>query len=290
MSPSIPSAGPPRLRWRRIPGPPADPLKARLLRLYAALEQRFGPQGWWPGRTAYEIAAGAILAQFTSWRNAARAIDGLRARGLLSPRRLAAARGADLRQAVRPAGTYRVKARRLRAFTGWLIERFGGGFQGLRGAPLAPLRRDLLGVPGIGPETADAILLYAANRPVFVADGYARRVLARHALLPEGVSYEAARAFLEAHLPSDPGLFNEYHALLVAVGKTHCRATPRCEGCPLRFDLGQARRGKGRGRGSGRPGAPPRQARPAPARARPSAPAGRDRRGARGRRRPAPRA
>jgi len=107
----------------------------------------------------------------------------------------------------------------------------------MRGSPLGPLRRELLAVPGLGPETADAILLYAAGRPTFVADAYARRVLARHRLLPRGAGYEAARAFLEAHLPSDPALFNEFHALLVAVGKSHCRTVPRCEGCPLRFDL-----------------------------------------------------
>ena len=100
-----------------------------------------------------------------------------------------------------------------------------------------PLRRELLRVPGLGPETADAILLYAAHRPVFVADAYARRVLARHRLLPRRAGYEAARAGVEAHLPSDPALFNELHALLVAVGKAHCRAVPRCDGCPLRFDL-----------------------------------------------------
>jgi endonuclease-3 related protein len=107
----------------------------------------------------------------------------------------------------------------------------------MRRAPLGPLRRELLAVPGLGPETADAILLYAADRPVFVADAYTRRVLVRHRLLRRHAGYEETRAFLEAHLPSDPALFNEFHALLVAVAKTHCRAIPRCETCPLRFDL-----------------------------------------------------
>ena len=139
-------------------------------------------------------------------------------------------------RAVRPAGTYRLKARRLRAFTRWLLERFDGRFQTMRRAPLAALRRDLLGVHGVGPETADAILLYAAGRPVFVADEYARRVLARHRLIAPRARYEAMRAFVEAHLPSDPALFSAYHALLVAVGQEHCGTIPRCDGCPLALD------------------------------------------------------
>ena len=231
------SAPPFRLRHRRIPGPPPDPVKARLLRLHVALLRRFGPQQWWPGRSAYEIAVGAILTQHTAWTNAARAIAALRSRRLLDARRLAAVGVDELAQVIRSAGTYRLKARRLHDFTVWLLDRFGGRWERLRREPLASLRRDLLGVPGLGPETVDAILLYAAGRPVFVADAYARRVLARHRFVRRGAGYEEARAFVEAHLPSDPALFNEFHALLVALGKSHCRTAPRCETCPLRFDL-----------------------------------------------------
>jgi endonuclease-3 related protein len=237
MTPSIVSGRPVLTAWRRIPGPPRDPVKARLLRLYRALLARHGPQGWWPARTPYEVAVGAILTQHTAWTGAARAIAALRARGLLAPRRLARCDAATLATLVRPAGTYRLKARRLLDFTGWLLARSGGDFRALRRAPLGPLRRELLGVRGLGPETADAILLYAAGRPVFVADAYTRRVLARHRLLPRGSGYEQARAFLEAHLPSDPALFSEFHALLVAAAKFHCRTAPRCESCALRFDL-----------------------------------------------------
>lgn len=208
-----------------------------MLRLYRALARRFGLQHWWPGRTAYEVAAGAILTQHTAWTNAERALAALRARRRLTPAGVLGLAEAELARLLRPAGTYRVKARRLGAFTRWLAARFGGRFEPMRRAPLAPLRRDLLAVPGLGPETADAILLYAAGRPVFVADAYVRRVLARHRLIRAGTGYEEARAFLEAHLPSDPRLFNEYHALLVAVGKAYCRTVPRCERCPLRFDL-----------------------------------------------------
>jgi endonuclease-3 related protein len=212
-------------------------VKARLLRLYRDLLRRFGPQGWWPGRTPFEVAAGAILTQHTAWAGAARAVAALRARGLLDASRLLATPEAELGALVRPAGTFRLKARRLRAFARWLLARHGGRFAGLRRAPLEPLRRDLLGVPGLGPETVDAILLYAAGRPVAVADAYTRRVLARHGLLPAAAGYEQARRFVQAHLPSDPALLNEFHALLVAAAKAHCRTRARCEACPLRADL-----------------------------------------------------
>lgn len=212
-------------------------MRARLLRVYRDLLRRFGPQGWWPGRTPFEIAIGAILTQHTVWSQAARAVATLRARRLLDPHALAEASDATLHEAIRPAGTYRLKARRLRDFTEWLLARFDGRFERVRRAPLDALRRELLAVPGLGPETVDAILLYAAGRPVFVADAYARRVLSRHRLLSPRADYETARAFVEGRLPSDPALFNELHALLVAVGKTYCRSIPLCLECPLRRDL-----------------------------------------------------
>jgi endonuclease-3 related protein len=224
--------------WRRIPGPPRDAVKARVLRLYRALLAHHGPQRWWPARTPFEVAVGAILTQHTAWPGAAQAVGALRARGLLVPARLAATPASKLEPLVKPSGTYRLKARRLLHFTRWLLARFDGDFRAMRRAPLGPLRREVLRVPGLGPETADAILLYAAGRPVFVADAYTRRVLARHRLLSGRRGYEDARAFLEAHLPSDPALFNELHALLVAVAKSHCRTVPHCASCPLRFDLG----------------------------------------------------
>jgi endonuclease-3 related protein len=220
-----------------MPGPPRDRSKGRILRLYVALLRRFGRQHWWPGRTPYEVAVGAVLTQHTAWVNAARAVAALRSRRLLKPARVVALGATDLARVIRPAGTPRVKARRIRALTRWLLESHGGRFDRMRTAPLDPLRRSLLEIPGLGPETADAILLYAAGRPVFVADAYARRVLARHRLIGRAAGYEEARVLVEAHLPSDPGLFNEFHALLVAVGKSHCRTVPRCEDCPLRPDL-----------------------------------------------------
>jgi endonuclease III related protein len=236
-TPSMRSGRPALSAWRRIPGPPRDVVRARLLRMYRDVLRRFGHQRWWPGRSAFEIATGAILTQHTAWSQAARAVAALRDRRLLAPRALADASDATLHAAIRPAGTYRLKARRLRDFATWLLERFDGRFERMRRAPLDVLRRELLAVPGLGPETVDAILLYAAGRPVFVADAYARRVLSRHRLLPPRADYETARAFVEARLPSDPVLFNELHALLVAVGKTYCRTVPLCLHCPLRRDL-----------------------------------------------------
>jgi len=212
-------------------------MKQRLLRLYSALHARYGPQGWWPARSAFEVAVGAVLTQHTAWPGAARAIGNLHAARRLEARRLAGLSPAALGRLIRPAGTWRLKARSLLALTRFLLERAGGRPERLRGAPLAPLRRDLLAVPGIGPETADAILLYAAGRPVFVADAYTRRVLSRHRIVPRRGDYETLRHFLEGHLPGDPALFNELHALLVAVAKAHCRARPSCEDCPLAFDL-----------------------------------------------------
>ena len=180
---------------------------------------------------------GAVLTQFTAWRNAARAVAALRARRLLTPAAVAMVPEAELAGLVRAAGTYRVKARRLHALTRWLLDRCQGRLAALRRVPLAALRRDLLAVSGLGPETADSILLYALGRPVFVVDAYLRRVLARHRILAHDAPYERARGFMEAHLPSDPALFNEYHALIVAVGKAYCRTIPLCRECPLRFDL-----------------------------------------------------
>lgn len=180
---------------------------------------------------------GAILAQNTAWGNVERALANLRSRRLLTPPRLAAIPMARLAWLIRPSGYFRVKALSLRAFLRYLRRRHRGSLRVMSQAPFDALRRELLGVPGIGPETADSILLYALGRPVFVVDAYTRRVLTRHRLLSARADYEQVRGFFERHLPSDPRLFNEYHALLVAVGKQYCRSQPHCAECPLRFDL-----------------------------------------------------
>lgn len=212
-------------------------MRRRLLRLYDALHQRFGPQDWWPATTRFEVVVGAILTQNTAWSNVERALTTLRAHRLLTPARLGPVPLRHLARLIRPSGTFRVKARRLRAFVWYLRDRYQGSLRRMSRAPLDALRSQLLDVSGIGPETADSILLYALGRPVFVVDAYTRRILSRHRLLARGAGYEEVRALFEHHLPSDPRLFNEYHALLVAVGKEYCRSRPRCGECPLRFDL-----------------------------------------------------
>lgn len=217
--------------------PRPDPGRRRLLRLYDRLHRRYGPQRWWPARSRFEVVVGAILTQNAAWRNAERAIVRLRAAGVLDLRGVLALPSGRLSLLIRPSGTFRVKARRLRAFARHVARRHRGRLSRLLALPLPALRTELRGIAGIGPETADAIALYAAGRPIFVVDAYTRRILARHRLVAPDADYATVQTLFMAHLPHDPALFNEFHALLVRVGKEHCRTRPRCEGCPLRFDL-----------------------------------------------------
>lgn len=211
--------------------PPSDP---PLRRVYAALFRHFGPQHWWPGRTRFEVIVGAILTQNTAWSNVERAIRNLRGRGWLTPAALHAAPVAALAGAIRPAGYFNVKARRLRAFTDMLHRDFGGSLDRLFRLDTAALRARLLATHGIGPETADSIALYAAGRPLFVVDAYTRRMLERHGWAVSGAPYDGIRGLFERVLPRDTTLYNEYHALIVALGKHVCRPRPACDRCPLR--------------------------------------------------------
>lgn len=197
-----------------------------------------GPSGWWPGESSLEIALGAILVQHAPWRGAARALDNLRAAGVLHDvAGLRALPVAELEAHLRPSGTFRVKARRLRAFLEFLARAHDGDMERLRAVPADELRIALLGVPGIGPETADAIALYAAGQPFFVIDTSTRRLLSRLGLAAPDASYEALQALFHAALPREAPLFNEYHAQIVRHGQAWCRARPRCESCPLRKEL-----------------------------------------------------
>ena len=223
----------PRLVLRR-----ASALRRRLFRLYDALLERFGPQGWWPARSAFEVVVGAILTQSTAWTNVERAIVALRRAGALRAPVLGRLPADRLAALVRASGFFRVKAGRLRAFLAHLERRHGGHLRPFLRQPGDALRAELLSIPGIGAETADAVLLYAAGRPVFVVDAYTRRILARHRIVPHDVDYAGLQAVFMDNLPRDPALFNEYHALLVRVGKEYCRArVALCARCPLRPDL-----------------------------------------------------
>lgn len=214
-----------------------------LVTYYEELLRQFGPQGWWPARTRLEVILGAILTQNTNWQNAARAVARLRASGFLRWQRLRRASAVEIEECIRPAGYFRQKTRAIRALVEWLDSSHHGSLDALFNQPPDLARSQLLALRGVGPETADAILLYAGNLPFFVADAYTRRVLARHELLSSDGGYAATQQFLHRHLPANAGLFNEFHALLVETGKRYCkRQTAECKGCPLEAYLPADRR------------------------------------------------
>ena len=204
-----------------------------LQELYEKLWQAFGPQGWWPGETPFEVALGAILTQNTNWNNVAKVMERLKAEGRLTAQALTAAPEAELAGFLRPAGYYNLKARRVKNFLAVLQDRYHGAMESMAREDLRMLRPELLEVKGIGPETADSILLYALNKPTFVVDTYTFRILNRHHLAPESCTYEELRRLFMDHLRPDVGLYREYHALLVRLGKEFCRPQPRCEDCLL---------------------------------------------------------
>jgi len=207
---------------------------------FDALFQAHGEQHWWPGRTPFEVIVGAILVQNTNWINAARAIANLRQAKLLTPSAMEKVPQPKLARLIRSSGYFRQKARKLKAFVKFLRKEHHGSLTAMFRTPTAKLREQLLSVHGIGPETADSILLYAGNHPVFVVDAYTRRILQRHGLATGKESYEGVRGLFEKSLPNDPQLFNEFHALIVHTGKNYCRTrAPLCSQCALRSFLPQ---------------------------------------------------
>lgn len=206
-----------------------------LLRYYETMSRALGPMHWWPAETPFEVIVGAILTQSTAWGNVERAIANLRAARLLTPSALLRVRTARLASLVRPSGYFRQKAKKLKAFVRFLQNTYGGSLERMFHSPTLELREKLLSVHGIGPETADSILLYAGNHPVFVVDAYTHRIFGRHGITGGKPDYERVRALLEASIPAQAELFNEFHALIVNTGKNWCRkSAPRCEECPLR--------------------------------------------------------
>jgi endonuclease-3 related protein len=203
------------------------------LRIYDALHKAFGPQHWWPGETPFEVIVGAILTQNTAWGNVEQAIDNLKAARLLSIEGLSRAPGQKIAQLVKPSGYFNQKAVKLKAFIDFLHCEFGGSLARMGRVHTPELRQKLLAVHGIGPETADSILLYAFDRPAFVVDAYTIRIFSRHKLIPEKTTYHDTQRFITTHVPKSVRLYNEYHALLVRLGKEFCRKTPKCESCPL---------------------------------------------------------
>ena len=204
-----------------------------LREIYELLYKRYGPQHWWPGESRFEIIIGAILTQNTNWQNVEKAIGNLKAAKLMDEHKLHGLLPQQLAELIRPAGYYNMKAVRIKNFLNWLFEAHNGSLESLEQMNTRLLRESLLHIKGIGPETADSITLYAFNKPIFVIDAYTARVVIRHRLIEYGAGYEALQELFTSGLPQDTQLFNEYHALLVQVGKDFCRKTARCSGCPL---------------------------------------------------------
>jgi endonuclease-3 related protein len=205
----------------------------RLLGIFDLLSRRYGPRHWWPAETPFEVCVGAILTQNTNWGNVEKAIANLKREGLLTPAALHAVPVAHLAALIRPSGCFNIKGKRLKAFVDWLYAGYGGDLEGMFAGDWRALRKDLLRVAGIGPETADSILLYAGGKPTFVVDAYTRRLFAGLGLIRAEAAYEEVRRLFMENLPAEAPLFNEYHALIVEHCKEHCRKRPRCGGCDL---------------------------------------------------------
>jgi endonuclease-3 related protein len=205
-----------------------------LMNIYRKLYKAYGPMHWWPGETSFEVMVGAILTQNTSWKNVEKAIQHLKEKRVLNSEGIYRLQRAQLASLIKSSGYYRIKADRLKAFVNFLFENYDGNVKRMRKEKLRTLRKKLLGVKGIGPETADSILLYGLKKPIFVVDAYTKRILSRHGMISEQAPYEEIQRLFMNHLPHNKRLFNEYHALLVHLGKTVCKKIPRCDICPLR--------------------------------------------------------
>ena len=206
----------------------------KLMEIYQLLYERYGCQHWWPGHSRFEIIVGAILTQNTNWGNVEKAIKNLKAAKSLTAERLQEMDISSLAEMIRPAGYYNIKASRLKNFLEWLFKEHDGDLNRLEDTDPETLRQAFLQIKGVGPETADSILLYAAQRPVFVVDAYTRRILLRHGRITESAGYDDIAKLMTDNLPCDVQLYNEYHALIVRLCKENCKAKPVCATCPLR--------------------------------------------------------
>jgi endonuclease-3 related protein len=210
-----------------------SPTGERLKAIFLRLLEHFGPRFWWPAETPFEVCIGAILTQNTAWTNVEKAICALKRADVLTVGDIAAIEIGHLAELIRPSGCYNVKSVRIKGFVEWLRERHNGSLDVMFNGEWRELRKELLKVAGIGPETCDSILLYAGKKPTFVVDAYTRRLFHRLGLLPADAGYDEMRLLFMEHLPGDVLLFNEYHALIVEECKNFCRTRPLCDGCPL---------------------------------------------------------
>ena len=208
-----------------------------LLAIYRTLNAHFGNLNWWPGNSPFEVIIGAILTQNTAWRNVEKAIARLKSKKLLHHARILEIDDSTLADLIRPAGYYNIKTQRLKSFIRFLYDEYGGKLDNMFAEDLWTLRARLLTVKGIGEETADSILLYAARKPIFVVDAYTRRVLQRHDIIHSDAKYKEIQDLFMTHLPHSVPLYNQYHALFVNTGKLFCTKNPRCDGCPLQAQV-----------------------------------------------------
>lgn len=210
-------------------------MTGKLKLIYQKLYAHFGPQHWWPADSAFEVMVGAILTQNTNWQNVEKALNNLKKQRLLSLRRLDSLPRKKLAGLIRPAGYYNIKAKRLKGFLKFISGSYAGSLKRISAQSLEKLRPQLLAAYGVGPETADSILLYALDKPVFVVDAYTKRIFSRHGFISEGASYEETQDLFMRNLKKNVKLFNEYHALIVRLGKEYClKNKPRCLACPLK--------------------------------------------------------
>ncbi len=213
-------------------------IKRKIKDFYLRLFKHYGQQGWWPADSRLECIIGAILTQNTSWRNVEKAIINLKKEKLIDIKKLNLIPVNELSNIIRPSGYHNVKAKRLKNFIKFIIENYDAKIENMINKETEILRTELLSINGIGPETADTILLYALEKRAFVVDKYTHRILSRHGLIPEKANYKEMQELILDSIEKNSYIYNEFHALIVKVGKEHCKKSPKCNGCPLEYDLG----------------------------------------------------
>ncbi|MGB9977425.1 endonuclease III domain-containing protein [Thermovenabulum sp.] len=201
--------------------------------IFEKLFEAYGPQNWWPAESDFETVVGAILTQSVSWSNVEKAIKNLKKEGLLSPRALTEVNDEKLHRLIRSTRFYKQKGERLKNFCRYLLKNYDGSLYKLFDKDVYELREELLGLKGLGEETVDSIILYAAKKPIFVVDAYTKRIFCRLGIIKEDIGYKELQELFMSNLPLDVSLFNEYHALIVKLGKEVCRTKPGCGLCPL---------------------------------------------------------
>jgi len=218
----------------RVPPKAGDNTIQQLMQIYNRMFAYFGPRSWWPGETMFEICVGAILTQSVSWKNVMKAIDNMKRAGLLELESMYTASAEAIEQCIIPTMYYRMKTKKLQAFVSHIMQKYNGDLAKMFSKDMDSLRIELLSIYGIGPETADSIILYAAEKPAFVVDAYTRRIFSRLGIFSDDVTYDEMKNYFMQRLSPDVPLYNEYHALVTGIGNRFCsNKRPKCKECPL---------------------------------------------------------